>query len=240
MEAESFSLGAFSLYNVDEVRESFTISSDTEAYEYCNQDLRSYIGLSFPALPQWQAEGEEWMTPEQEEIVAVHGWSSLVVLVVIVSQLVFEVTVSIRRFFIGHYRPRGDDQGVGFSDVPTIASYIPQVPSELFAYPLLLVDTKGVDSHLFDWQDPDKPHSHYDVTQDLETIMGRTGFADAFAKVAHWDKTQSKTPEEQAISSKSTSETAEVIPPGDVTADIVLDHVLAENLCLKADGRSPN
>ena len=67
---------------------NFTITEFDDAYKYCSQDIKSFSGLSFPALPQWQPEGGEWMTDEQEEIVSLHGWSSLVVLVVIAASIV--------------------------------------------------------------------------------------------------------------------------------------------------------
>jgi hypothetical protein len=243
LKAESFSLGLISLYSVDEVRAHFEISAGAQVYQHCNQDLRSYMGLSFPALPQYQPEGEEWMTDEQEEIVSLHGWSSLVVLGVIVLQLLVEVGFSIRRHFIGNYQPRGKDQGIPFSNVPTIAGYIPQVSSDVLAYPLLLVDTAGLDAHLFSWQDPDRPHSHYDITHDVDLVLGRGGFEDSFAKVMHWHKQEEPKMEsaQPTVNENSQAATEEVVP-NDVTADVAIEDeaFLAEKMSLIPEWYGPN
>ena len=57
---------------------------EDEAARYCNQQWRAYSGIAFPAGPRWQENGLKWMTPNQETLTTLYGWTSVVVLVVFV------------------------------------------------------------------------------------------------------------------------------------------------------------
>jgi len=80
------------------------------------------------------------------------------------------------------------DQNIPFSQVVAIDSYIPQVRSFQFPYPLILCDVKGIDECLFNWNDPDGPRSYYDITIDAETFLKGTSLtkSDVFSRVQHW------------------------------------------------------
>jgi hypothetical protein len=61
------------------------IFSDSETqYRFCNQDLMSPgQGQTFPFVASKQPEGDEWMTPEQEEVTTIFGWTSVVITAII-------------------------------------------------------------------------------------------------------------------------------------------------------------
>lgn len=198
---------SFNLYNVDAVTANFTIVQGVEVYKFCNQNLVSFSGLSFPALPQWQKDGEEWMEREQEEIVTVHGWTSLVVLVLCVLAILSAILSSMDKTF----KPRGEDQHIDFSDVPSMDSYIPQVPMELSPYPLVLCCIDDIDVHLFAWQDAYRLHSHYDVTRDIAAILGTTDYPNIFARLKYWPRDREA--EEQAAGNQPEEEGLVPYPP---------------------------
>ena len=85
------------------------------------------------------------------------------------------------------YQPSGEDQGIPFSTVKSISTYVPQISSNLFSYPLLGCDVDGVDPDLFDWQDPDRPHEFYSLYQDVVDLIGqeRLDQYKVFSKVSH-------------------------------------------------------
>ena len=62
---------------------SITVTED-EAFRFCNQHWRAYSGIAFPASPRWQENGLNWMTPNQETLTTLYGWTSLVVLIVFI------------------------------------------------------------------------------------------------------------------------------------------------------------
>lgn len=69
-----------------------------------------------------------------------------------------------------------------------MTSYIPQASSSQFTHPLLAVNIDEIGTNLFDWTDPDRSHSYYDLTRDAEQLLG--GNEDlcykAFSRVRHW------------------------------------------------------
>ena len=77
----------YSGYPFDNVcrKSDHTDDQDEEAitYQYCNQDMfRSGI---FPPLPRFQNRTEgnlQWMTPSQEKLVSLYGWTSVIALIV--------------------------------------------------------------------------------------------------------------------------------------------------------------
>merc|ERR1712157_269876 len=83
----------------------------------------------------------------------------------------------------------GKNANVNYSDLVTFCTYIPQVFSKEFAYPLIAVDTSKIDDTLYDWQS-DKPFSYYDITIDFKEVVSRVGEYDAsktyFSIVKHW------------------------------------------------------
>lgn len=204
-------LGSVSFYSAGGVRAQFSIDENAEVYRFCNQDLRSLEKQSFPALPEFQPSGDEWMTPEQEKVVSAHGWSSLIILCITVVLIIGVIMVRIHRKVSGTNIPRGEDQNIPFSDVRAIDSYIPNVSSPLIPYPLLLCNIQDIDTQLFNWKDDANPHSHYDVTNDVAEILGTSSYAEVFAKVKHWPVIAAKTRQGQRDNSALSQDSAEEV-----------------------------
>ena len=85
-------------------------------------------------------------------------------------------------------KPTGSDQRTPFSQNASTSSYVPQVQSNFFTHPLLAVNIDHVDESVFDWSDPERSHSYYDLTRDAEQLLG--GNEDmchrAFGQIRHW------------------------------------------------------
>lgn len=183
-------IGSWNIVSVDGSRNAYvTVSEGDTSYKYCKQSLYWYgKGFNFPAVPYWQTEGDEWMTSEQELLTRIYGWSSFV-LVVMASLWIISISVR-AMLFRSNYVACGDDQDMPFSDVPAISSYIPEVRSDLFSYPLLAVDTDHVNQDLFEWKDPDRPYAYYDLSRDACTVLNgvktRDEIKSLFSSVAHW------------------------------------------------------
>jgi len=184
--ADDFSIFNFSLFQGEAVSANISITPESKVYKYCNQDLRAMSASNFPALPDYQPAGDEWMTADQETVVTAHGSTSLIVLIAILAIFVYGYLSRANRLLFGAYTPRGKDQGILFSNVPAIDSYIPQVKSPLMVYPIILCNIDAIDLMLFNWSDIIRPHTYYDVTRDIPTILGTTDCPDMFAKVHHW------------------------------------------------------
>lgn len=186
----NYYIGNWTIVSVDGSRYAdVTVTAGDESYKYCKQSLYWYgKGFNFPAIPYWQREGEQWMTSEQELLTRIYGWSSFVL---VAATLLWIISISIRAMlFRSNYEACGNDQDVPFSDVPTISSYIPEVRSHLFSYPLLAVDTDNVDPELYEWKDPDRPYSYYDLSRDARTVLDGIRSEDEvkslFSSVTHW------------------------------------------------------
>ena len=76
---------------------------------------------------------------------------------------------------------------IPYSDCPAIDNFIPEVESALFAYPLLLCDISDLDTRLFNWTDPEKKHTYYDITQDAKKLEGGGTLPEhLFTTVKYW------------------------------------------------------
>ena len=109
----------------------------------------------------------------------------------VIGTLLWIIAISVRRMlFRSNYESCGDDQGIPFSDVPSISSYIPEVRSPLFSYPLLAVDTNHLDEDLYEWKDNDRPYSYYDLSRDACNVLKGTRSEDEikslFSSVTYW------------------------------------------------------
>jgi hypothetical protein len=167
------------------------IPTDGEVnYKYCLQDFFRFpkADKAFPFIPEFQLEGQEWMTTDQELVTNIFGWSSVGVLVIIVLSFVCGWYHGFMGLFRGSYDARGEDQGINFSDVPSINSYIPEVKSPVFSYPLLACNIDSIDEDLLEWHDPDRPHAFYDLTKDAEVLLHGTDVSSkiVFTQIAHW------------------------------------------------------
>ena len=63
------------------------------------------------------------------------------------------------------------------SGILTQVDFGSQVASDVFSYPLLACNSEAIDSSLYDWTDPDRPFSYYDLTIDAKELLeGLEGF----------------------------------------------------------------
>ena len=77
-------VGSFNLVTGDgQSGATVTIDAESTAYSYCLQDMIRFRDPSaFPAIPQFQREDSQWMTPDQESATRLLGWTSVVVCVI--------------------------------------------------------------------------------------------------------------------------------------------------------------
>jgi hypothetical protein len=85
------------------------------------------------------------------------GWSSVGVGLVVLLSFPYGSYHGFMGLFRGTYDSCGDDQGIHFSDVPSISSYVPEVHSAVFSYPRLACNVDSIDKELLEWTDPDRP-----------------------------------------------------------------------------------
>lgn len=185
-----FFLGVLKAAEGEIIETTIVVDNDAEAYRHCNQDLRLNEGRSFPPLPKWQPDGLEWMTEDQEQIVRVYGWTCVAFLIGVILVFVFRFIRAGLRAVKSDYSPVGKDMKIPFTEVPSIDSYIPQVISSEFAYPLILCDISNIDEELFSWVDHDKPHSYYDISKDVSAVLfhdlTRIKCRNPFSRVKYW------------------------------------------------------
>lgn len=168
--------------------EEVTLDDSDGSFRYCLQDFFRISGENFPFISKNQPDGEEWMTSEQETVTDIYGWSAVGVMSLVAISFLLGWCEGIRSLFRGTYDPRGDDQGIPFSEVPSINAYVPEVESPVFSYPLLACSVESLDKELLEWTDPDRPHSFYDLTKDAEVLLRGTDVASrvVFSQIAHW------------------------------------------------------
>lgn len=168
---------------------NFTITEGEPTYRYCLQDfLRTKGRQTFPFIPQFQEEGQEWMTDQQEEVCTIYGWSSFAFFIGFCIIVLSTWVYSFYHYFQGSYVPVGDDQGQNFSEMESMNIYIPQVESPVFSYPLLACEVDGIDKDMLDWTDPDHPHAFYDLTKDAQALIRGSDISQkvVFSQVSHW------------------------------------------------------
>lgn len=186
-------------------------SDSVSQYRVCSQDLLTSPGRrSFPFVASSQPEGDEWMTPEQEDVTTIFGWTSVVITAIVAIKFVWGWVEMAQSLFVSNYsvsetmevrtmhrkatlikvfsKSVGDDQNIPFSQVTSRYAYIPQVHSPLFSYPLLACDSDKIDEELYEWNDPDRSFSFYDLTKDAKKLLAGMEVSEnvGFTKVRHW------------------------------------------------------
>mmetsp|Transcript_3896 Transcript_3896/g.5032 ORF Transcript_3896/g.5032 Transcript_3896/m.5032 type:complete len:564 (+) Transcript_3896:145-1836(+) len=147
-----------------------TIGSNTQLYHFCNQDFWETSRYSFPALPRFQYD-DKWMTAEQEHLTTIYGYSSIFIILLIFFKLVKSTVQHTLEEFKGQYMACGDDQGINFSEIPSVSAYIPQVHSKYYSFPLIACRTDQINPELLDWTDPDHSYDYYNLTKDCDEVL---------------------------------------------------------------------
>lgn len=78
---------------------------------------------------------------------------------------------------------------VNYSEVASIAAYIPEVKSGQCAYPYVACNIDNIDDLLMSWTDPDRPYDYYNLTKDVQGIFEGTAYSPArhcFSQIKHW------------------------------------------------------
>lgn len=159
-------------------------------YGKCDSSLMQLH--KFPAISKWAKEADlNWMTEGQEQATNISGYASVVVMILVSISFLWQLKNAISDFFHSSYESRGEDQGIDFCDAPSISSYVPQIQSDVFSYPLLAASVDGISEDLFDWNDPDKPRAYYDLTKDADALVHDINKGKKkinFSIIAHWEK----------------------------------------------------
>jgi hypothetical protein len=117
---ESPSSGAArTYYNVldldNKPHDPISVSRD-DVFVYCRQNWRHFNGFIFPPTSKIQGRERQWMTPSQERLTNLYGWSSVVAVVIYFFLFLFRGTSSfILSWFRGTYSPKGQEQHIDFS-----------------------------------------------------------------------------------------------------------------------------
>lgn len=169
---------------------SAVVEPNQRSYHFCNQYIGPGQNFAFPVSPGAQPSGSKWMTSPQEQIVGIYGIVSVAVLGLVGAVFAYRIFRLFQKLFSASYKPAGSDQGTHFSEVGTISSYIPQIKSEQFTYPLLAVNVDYVGQSIFDWSDPARSHSYYDLTRDADQLLkggeNEETCYRAFGQIRHW------------------------------------------------------
>lgn len=167
-----------------------TIEPNQRSYHFCNQYIGPGGNFAFPVSPDSQPSGSQWMTRPQEQLVGIYGVVSVAILGLVGAVFAYRVYRLVQKLFSSSYKSNGSDQGKHFSEVETISSYIPQIKSEQFTYPLLAVNVDYVGQSIFDWSDPARSHSYYDLTRDVDQMLKGIESEEicyrAFGQIRHW------------------------------------------------------
>ena len=152
------------------------ISQNTSAYYYCLQDWRR---------AKFHEEDEDGESPldivwsesiQDEQGVVVYIFYILTLSCIGVS-LLYYLCVCCRHLMSVSgirytYKARGRDQRRGYSELEDgVGIYVPQVMSSQFNYPLLACRVDKLPECIFDWHDPDRDYTYYDMTQDVERLL---------------------------------------------------------------------
>ena len=173
------------------IQRSLVVGESDSVYRRCLQDFFRYErqDQAFPFISDLQLEDSPWMTSDQELIADIFGWTSVGVCGLVLLSFLWTWVRSLGSYFHGSYDAVGEDQNINFSDVPNISTYVPQVSSPVFSYPLLAADISGIDTDLLDWTDPDRPDFvFYDLTKDADVLLRGMDVSSkiVFSQIAHF------------------------------------------------------
>lgn len=202
--------GSYKLNGIDEV---VTVEDDSNVWQFCNQDF-ILRGFDYPGVAEYGA----WMTEEQRLLSKLFGWTSIVVITLVLLKIFLSIILKLKKDFVSDFVARKGRER-GFHDCRTIAGYVPQVRSNMFTFPLIACSTSLLGHELFDWYvcnviviaclfwtssclfyscvmlrtDPDRGYNYYDLTLDAQYLLTDTTPADnSFDKVQYWPRDQKR------------------------------------------------
>ncbi|CAM9838243.1 unnamed protein product [Phaeothamnion confervicola] len=128
--------------SVSSTAESYGITTDDYVYENCVQ-APSRV---------WFISAKSWMTDDQKHLVRLYKVFALV------STFAFAIlyfggsaAFSVYHLFKGVYKPVGDDQGIPYSQVHQIQTYVPQVEVPQLPHPLLATSLTTLHTEHIAW-----------------------------------------------------------------------------------------
>jgi hypothetical protein len=103
---------------------NITVSPEDPVYKYCLQNLmtlRGYGKISFPFIPSQQENREgDWMTPGQEQVTTVFGWTAVAVIGLVFIRLALSAYKALEATFVGDYKVGGRGKRKLFSSTTTL------------------------------------------------------------------------------------------------------------------------
>mmetsp|Transcript_6365 Transcript_6365/g.9254 ORF Transcript_6365/g.9254 Transcript_6365/m.9254 type:complete len:141 (+) Transcript_6365:3-425(+) len=134
------------------------------------------------------------MTVAQARVSDIYGITSIVFLFVVVFYLFLRVLYNfIVMIFYGTYKHTGEDQKEKYSEVPSINAYVPRIVSEEYNYPLIACKLDRIDNEFIGWEDPDRGFEFYNLTHDVEKILGAPPSTHVFSEIQHWPPEENPT-----------------------------------------------
>ncbi|CAJ1969146.1 unnamed protein product [Cylindrotheca closterium] len=135
-------------------------------YKYCYQDFRHAV------------RAHEYMDASQRTTERIFELASTIIFLIVSVKMIWQVLSGYKALYSSVYQPVGAHKTIPFSDLHIRSAYIPGVVSPLFAFPLIACHTESIDAELFDWRDPDHPHSFYDLSDDADKLLKHSALSD--------------------------------------------------------------
>jgi len=132
---------------------------------FCNQNFYSMKPFKFPPLSKHQG-SSNWMTPQQELLTSIYGWTSVVVLIIFILLLFGRNMYNTINLFRGKYMLPQRYKNIDFSEAKSYA-YIPQIKDPNFTFPLLACNIDHVDEHLIGWKDHFNKYDIHNLIYDV-------------------------------------------------------------------------
>lgn len=176
----------------EEHLKSVSLSDAHTPYRYCNMNfLNSFPNISFPFVPQSENEKFDayaYMSPDQLITTTYFGWSAFAIVILVGLKYLFLWYQIYQSMSHTKYVPSGEINGKGYSEVEFISGYIPRVTSPMFSYPLIACNTAKIDDEYFEFTDPDRAYTYYDLTRDAKKLLASLDIGDppGFTIVKSW------------------------------------------------------